>query len=106
MLSAVMEWNVSINTDRQDRIVEVVKDTGIYKNLGTEGLIGKGSAGDLLKSYIRSLGMPGSMSEVGAGREKWDRLAKASMTDPWWLRTNSRKVTGLEDLLQIFELAK
>lgn len=104
MLPAVMQWNLPANADRQALIDEVFKDTRVYETLEKEGLSGAGSAGDLLKGYIRSLGMPGSLIEVGVGREKWDLLAKETMTDPW-LRTNPRKVNGQEDLIQIFELA-
>jgi maleylacetate reductase len=104
MLPAVMEWNKSVNQERQDRIIEVFKSTGVYEQLREKGLGGTGSAGDLLKGYVTLLGMPVSLREVGVGRDKWDRLAMETMKDPW-THTNPRKVNGTDDLMEIFEMA-
>lgn len=49
--------------------------------------------------------MPSSLAEVGVGPEKWDRLAKTSLTDPW-TKTNPHKINEEVDMLEIFELAK
>lgn len=104
MLPAVMEWNKSVNKERQDRIVEVFKSTGVIDQLREKGIAGKESAGNLLKGYVKLLGMPGSLSEVGVGRDRWDRLALETMKDPW-THTNPRKVNGTDDLIEIFEMA-
>ena len=105
MLPAVMEWNLDVNKDRQDRIVEVFHITGIVEKLkGQQVVYGKETAGNLLRGYIKLLGMPGSLSEVGVGKEKWNRLAVETMKDPW-THTNPRKVNSTDDLMEIFELA-
>lgn len=104
MLPAVMQWNISTNKDRQDQIVVVFHSTGVAEKIKERGY-GTGSAGELLRGYIKILEMPGSLTEVGVGREKWDLLARETMTDPW-LHTNPRKVNGPEDLMEIFELAE
>jgi maleylacetate reductase len=104
MLPAVMQWNVQMNKDRQQRIVNVFHETGLDKVLEEKGLGGSGSAAGLLRGFIRLLGMPGRLSEVGVGREKWDLLAEETMNDPW-THTNPRKVYGPKDLQEIFELA-
>jgi len=104
MLPAVMKWNKSVNGDRQSQIVDVFEKTGVANALKKDGSK-VADAGDLLKSYIQLLEMPGSLDVVGVGQEKWDLLAKESMTDPW-IKTNPRKINGPEDLKEIFELAR
>jgi maleylacetate reductase len=104
MLPAVMQWNISANKERQDRIVQVFRSTGVSEILAERGY-GTGSAAELLRGYVRILEMPGGLTEVGVGREKWELLARETMTDPW-LHTNPRKVNGPEDLMEIFELAE
>jgi|SRR5579859_403801 len=104
MLPAVMEWNISTNRERQEQIVEVFKQTGVIRKLEERGLK-TGTAGELLRGYIKILEMPGGLNEIGVGREKWELLAKESLTDPW-LHTNPRKIHGPEDLMAIFELAE
>ena len=104
ILPAVMKWNKSANGDRQARIVEVFERTGVVSSLrknGSEVI----DAGDLLKRYIQMVGMPGGLIAVDVGEDKWDLLAKESMTDPW-VQTNPRKVNGTEDLKEIFVLAR
>ena len=102
MLPAVMKWNSSVNAARQACILKAIQETGISGVFNRMDL--RRSAGGLLKGYIR-LGMPGRLTEVGVGREKWEFLAKETMTDPW-TQTNPRKTNGPEELLEIFELAK
>jgi maleylacetate reductase len=105
MLPAVMQWNFATNSERQARVVEAFHLTGVAERLEHEGLAGTYSAADLLRGYIKLLGMPGSLTEVGVGPEKWELLAKETMNDPW-THTNPRKVNGPKDLMEIFELAK
>lgn len=104
MLPAVMKWNKPVNGDRQARIVEVFERTGVANALKKDSAE-ISDAGDLLKSYIQMVGMPGSLNAVGVGEEKWDLLATESMTDPW-VKTNPKRVNGPEDLKQIFALAR
>jgi maleylacetate reductase len=104
MLPAVMQWNLSVNGERQKRIVKVFEETGVADVLKKEG-VEENTAGGLLKGYIKLLGMPGSLTEVDVRREKWEKLAKESLTDPWTKR-NPRKINGIEDMFEIFELAE
>ena len=104
MLPAVMKWNKPVNGDRQARIVEEFERTGVTTALKKDGAE-MSDAEDLLRSYIQMLGMPGSLNAVGVGEEKWDLLAKESLTDPW-LKTNPKRVDGPEDLKEIFALAR
>jgi maleylacetate reductase len=105
MLPAVMKWNSSVNGERQARIVQVFKETGVTDILKKEGIQELDSAGDLLKGFVRVLGMPGSLTEVGVGPEKWDKLAETSLTDRW-AKSNPRTIHGKADMFEIFELAK
>lgn len=84
--------------------MQVFRSTGVSEILAERGY-GTGSAAELLRGYVRIFEMPGGLTEVGVGREKWELLARETMTDPW-LHTNPRKVNGPEDLMEIFELAE
>jgi maleylacetate reductase len=104
MLPAVMQWNYPVNAKLQQSIVDVFNESGVTKLLEKESIPTQ-DASQLLKGYIRLLGMPGSLTEVGVGRDKWELLAKETMTDPW-TKTNPRKVNGVEDLIEIFKLTE
>ena len=84
--------------------MEVFRQTGVLRKLEERGLKTE-TAGELLRGYIKILEMPRGLNEIGVGREKWELLAKESLTDPW-LHTNPRKFHGPDDLMEIFELAE
>jgi maleylacetate reductase len=61
-------------------------------------------AGDLLDSFIASLGMPRSLSAVKIGPENFDRIAKQAMGTPWVPR-NPRRIEGPAQVREILDLA-
>ena len=92
MLPFVMRWNA-------------MGDDG-----GRQGMISRAmgapdrSAGDLLDDFIRGLGMPRTLADVGVTPDQFERAAKLCMHDRW-IHTNPRAISGPEDVLEILRLA-
>jgi maleylacetate reductase len=91
MLPAVMRWNKAVNAERQALIADAMGSPGE-------------DAGDVLDRFIGGLGMPRSLSAVGVGTERFDRIAKQAMGTPWVPR-NPRPIPTPEVLREILELA-
>ncbi len=91
MLPSVMRWNRKDNADRQALVA------------ATMGHPGK-DAGDVLDQFIRDLGMPRSLHNVGITPEQYDEIARQAMGTPWVPR-NPRRIEGPGELREILELA-
>ena len=91
MLPFVMQWNSSLNADRQKLVAEA---------LGYPGE----PAADVLDAFISDLGLPRSLHDVGISRDQFQLIAEGSMHDPG-VRTNPRPISGPDDILEILELA-
>jgi maleylacetate reductase len=91
MLPSVMRWNRQDNAERQALVAAAM------------GHPGK-DAGDVLDQFIRDLGMPRSLHNVGVGREHFDEIARQAMATPWVPR-NPRKIEGPAEVRQILDLA-
>lgn len=91
MLPFVMKWNKPENAEQQAIVAEA---------LGAAGT----DAGDALDAFIRGLGLPRSLRDVGISRDQFQVIAEGSMHDPG-IRTNPRSISGPDDILEILELA-
>ncbi|MDD1523598.1 MULTISPECIES: iron-containing alcohol dehydrogenase [Bradyrhizobium] len=91
MLPAVMRWNARDNAERQMIVAAAM------------GYPGRDAA-DVLDAFIRSLGMPRSLSDVRIAPEHFDAIAEAAMRTNWIPR-NPRKISGPADLREILLLA-
>jgi maleylacetate reductase len=80
MLPHVLRFNVTVNAERQRWVSEA---------LGRPGE----SAGDAVAALIASLGLPGTLRDVGVKPEQLDQIAVGSMHDRW-VHTNPRKIDG------------
>ncbi len=91
MLPSVLRWNLPANEERQKRVGEA---------------FGKpdAAAGDLVEGLVKSLGLPGRLSEVGVGRDRFREIAEKSMHDRAVLN-NPRPIRGPEQVMEILELA-
>lgn len=91
MLPSVLRWNLPANAERQKRVGEA---------------FGKpdAAAGDLVEGLVKALGLPGRLSEVGVGRDRFREIAEKSMHDRAVLN-NPRPIKGPEQVLEILELA-
>ena len=80
MLPHVLRFNLPVNAERQKWVSEA---------LGRPGQ----SAGDAVAALIASLGLPGTLRDVGVKPEQLDEIAAGSMHDRW-VHTNPRKIDG------------
>jgi maleylacetate reductase len=91
MLPSVMRWNKPDNAERQALVSAAM------------GQPGKDAA-DVLDGFIRGLGMPRSLQDVGIGPEHFDRIAQQAMRTPWIPR-NPRKIDSPAQVREILLLA-
>jgi len=91
MLPAVSRWNRQANADRQETVATAMGRPGE-------------DVGDILEELITELGMPGKLSDVGIGPDKFDQIAEASMAVPW-IPHNPRAITNPAQIREILEMA-
>lgn len=91
MLPSVLRWNLPANAERQKRVGEAFGKPDV-------------AAGDLVEGLVKSLGLPGRLSEVGVGRGRFREIAEKSMHDRAVLN-NPRPIKGPEQVMEILELA-
>ena len=91
MLPSVMRWNKADNAGRQALVSAAMGRPGE-------------DAGDVLDAFIRGLGLPRSLRDVGIGQEHFDRIAQQAMATPWIPR-NPRKIDTPAQVREILQLA-
>jgi maleylacetate reductase len=91
MLPSVLRWNLPVNGERQKRVGEAFGQPDA-------------AAGDLVEGLVKSLGLPGRLSEVGVGKDRFREIAEKSMHDRAVLN-NPRPIKGPEQVMEILELA-
>ncbi len=90
-LPAVLEWNEPVNGERQKAIAEA---------LGRPGE----RAGPVLRAFVRALGLPWRLRDVGIAREQLPQIAgRYDGTGP--IAANPRPVSSPADIVEILELA-
>ena len=91
MLPPVLRYNRAVNRERQQLVAEAMGHAGE-------------DAADVIAAFVRELGLPGRLADVGVQREQFAMIADHAMHDSW-LHTNPRKITRAEQVLEILELA-
>ncbi len=91
MLPPVLRYNRAVNAARQQLVAEAMGHAGE-------------DAADVIAAFVRELGLPGRLADVGVKREQFAMIADHAMHDSW-LHTNPRKITSAEQVLEILELA-
>jgi alcohol dehydrogenase class IV len=59
--------------------------------------------GDLIDAVVRELGLKRTLQEFGVGSEMFEKLAEASLRDPF-LRTNCVPIHKKEEVLEVLEM--
>ncbi|MDN4987423.1 iron-containing alcohol dehydrogenase [Bradyrhizobium arachidis] len=91
MLPAVMRWNASANAERQMIVAAAMGFPGH-------------NAADVLDAFIRSLGMPRSLTDVRVAPEHFDAIAEQAMRTNWIPR-NPRRIENPAQIREILDLA-
>jgi maleylacetate reductase len=91
MLPSVLRWNLQANAERQKRVSEAFGQPDV-------------AAADLVAGLVKSLGLPGRLSEVGVGRDRFREIGEKSMHDRAVLN-NPRPIAGPDQVVEILELA-
>ncbi len=90
-LHAVLHWNLPVNALRQRDVASA---------FGTAGE----SAGNAVEQFVRGLGLPSRLSQIGITRDDIPAIAaRYDGTGP--IKTNPRPVRGPADLVEILSLA-
>lgn len=87
----VLAWNAEDDASRQGRISACLGRPDV-------------SASEALDGFIRGLGMPRRLSEVGVGEDQLQLVAEHTLQDIWGL-TNPRRIRTAEDVMQILKRA-
>ncbi|MCG3189836.1 MAG: Maleylacetate reductase [Burkholderiaceae bacterium] len=61
-------------------------------------------AADLVGAFIRELGLPATLGEVGVDRSRFAAIAEKCMHEPW-IYTNPRPIAGPQQIVEILEMA-
>lgn len=91
MLPAVLDWNRSVNGERQQAIARAL------------GHPHKG-AGAAVKQLVSGLGLPTTLREVGVHRSQLGKIATLACKHPV-VRRNPRSIESEEDVMEVLELA-
>lgn len=92
MAPAVLAFNKTVTGAKQNKI---------SNSFGRPG----DDASVVLDDFIRGLGMPRTLGEVGVTDDQLDLIAEYTMLD-FWSRTNPREITGPADVRSILEQAR
>lgn len=87
----VLEWNASVNDDRQ---------APIRAAFGKP----KTPAAESVDRFISDLGMPRSLAAVGVGNDQLSKIAEYTMDDIWG-KTNPRPIGKPDDVMELLHLA-
>ncbi|KXT00230.1 hypothetical protein AC579_8539 [Pseudocercospora musae] len=107
LLPAVCRYNEGVNSERQGKVVEVFWEDGEVARDLRNGLQEKDEASlsEVLDVYIRGLGMPRSLKEVGIEEETLNVLAENALQDQW-CGTNPRALRTKEDVMEILDMVR
>jgi maleylacetate reductase len=90
-LHAVLRWNAAVNADRQ-------------REVGAAFGNAQQSGGEAVEQFVRGLGLPSRLSQIGITREDIPMIAaRYDGTGP--IKMNPRPVSGPADLVDILSLA-
>lgn len=88
-LPAVMRWNASGSRRAQNLIAEAMGRPGV-------------EASEVLHGFIKELGLPRTLEEVGVHSDQFELIAKNTMHDRS-IHTNPRRIRGPEEIVEILK---
>ena len=91
MLPHVLEWNASVNAERQKALALA---------MGKPNII----ASDLIGKLIEDLQLPTKLKHVGVEKDQFETLSRNCMLDDWTF-SNPKKIRSPDQITEILELA-
>jgi maleylacetate reductase len=91
VLPHVMRYNESANASRQRLVSEAMAHPGE-------------PAADVIAALVADLGLPSRLSQVDVSAERFDAVAARAMHEDW-VHTNPRKISAVEQIVEILRAA-
>ena len=91
MLPHVLEWNKSVNAERQKALAVAMGEPNT-------------PASDLIGQLIKDLELPTKLDQVGVKKDRFPTLSENCMLDDWTF-SNPREIRSPEQVMEILELA-
>ena len=91
MLPHVLEWNKSVNAERQKALALAMGKPNT-------------PASDLIGKLIEDLELPTKLEQVGGKQDQFSTLSENCMLDDWTF-SNPREIRSPEQVMEILELA-
>lgn len=111
LLPAVCKFNAKHSASNPEVLErqKVIRDTiwgiaearNLFERMGLSKE--ESDLGDLIDAVVKGLGLKTRLREVGVGKEMFERLAEASLRDPF-LVTNCVPISKKEEVLEILEM--
>ena len=102
------KYNNKVNANEQAAVRKILWGIKESREVFEARGLGKETAdlGDLLDAFVRELGLPRSLTEVGVtGRDKLETLAKNTLKDPY-AKTNPIPLKTPDQVMEILEMCK
>ncbi len=61
-------------------------------------------AADVISEFVNWLGMPSRLKEVGVEADRFELIAKNALLARW-VHANPRKISGVDDVIEILRMA-
>jgi len=103
MCPAVLRYNYRVNSKQQDEIKEMLIRNGIVKELGLQDKPDL-QLWQILATFIRYIGMPQSLKEVGIEQKDYKKISEETLGD-FWSRTNPIPLERSDQVMEILEMA-
>src|SRR5579859_2956587 len=101
MMPAAMRFNYTVNFKQQEKVKQILTEKGVVKQLGLDETA---EPWQIMAKFVRRIGMPQSLSEVGVHEDKFAKIAKDTMGDFW---SQSNPIPLTEDMvMEILQYAK
>ena len=101
MMPAAMRFNYKANSKQQEKIKQILIQKGVVKQLGLDE---SAEPWQIMAKFVRRIGMPQSLSEVGVHEDRFEKIARDTIGD-FWSQTNPIPLNE-EMVMEILQYAK
>lgn len=101
MMPATMRFNYKVNSKQQEKIKQILMEKGVVKQLGLDESV---EPWQIMAKFIRRIGMPQSLSEVGVHEDRFEKISRDVLGD-FWSQTNPIPLNQ-DMVMEILQYAK